>query len=155
MFYYLSKTLRETVECFGNGGDDLYTHEVEHGPFYCGMNRIMTLPTFSIRLCGPVSTSMQKTIGVRFADDNGMVIRLNNNGDRNSSLCLKFFDCSFISLYKEEDERLFFGGAHRVRIENIRKIKQPKNFSAFFKPLYYVNCMINGTSISLSPNITE
>eukprot|EP01084_Bolivina_argentea_P266660 452360_1 len=147
MFYYLSKTLRETVECFGNGGDDLYTHEVEHGPFYCGMNRIMTLPTFSIRLCGPVSTSMQKTIGVRFADDNGMVIRLNNNGDSVSSGALKFFNCSFMSSYKEEDERLFFGGMWMIRVETIIRVDTKQNFIHVFKPLFCFDSIINGSDM--------
>eukprot|EP01084_Bolivina_argentea_P277983 474762_1 len=47
-YYYLSKRLRETVECFGNAGYEDYCVEMEYGPFYCGMHRIMALPTLSI-----------------------------------------------------------------------------------------------------------
>ena len=108
-FYYMSKYLRETVELFGDTGDNLNSGQREDGPFYCGMTRIMALQTFSIRLCGPLSTSKQKEVAIRFATTKGMVLELNNNADFFSGLYLKFFNCSLISLFKEEDERLFMG----------------------------------------------
>eukprot|EP01084_Bolivina_argentea_P065250 118944_1 len=147
-FYYMSKILRETVELYGNTGDEYFGNIKEHGPFYCGMNRIMALPSFSIRICGPLSTSKQREIGIRFAKQEGMVLRLNNNADNYSIAHLKFFNCSFISNYKEEDERLFVGGMWRIRVESIMNVNTKQNFIKAVKPLFIFDSIISGADMA-------
>ena len=155
-FWWMSKLLRETVQLFGS---DRYQ---ESGPFYCGINVIIAIPQFNIRLCGPNSTTKQRHIAQRFAGQNGMVMQLNNNGDLYSSKRLRFFDCSWISCFKEEDERLFFGGDWRIRIQAVTlKRSVPENerrnkwdatykwltFSDHFHALYLMDCMVNGSNM--------
>ena len=115
-WFEMSKLLRETVECFGN------TKAQEKGPFYCGVNRLMMVPSFGIRLCSPTSTSKVRSVAIRFADSHGMVMQFNN--DRN----VRFFDCSFVSAFTEENERLFFGGDHRTRVESVLLVASCRNY---------------------------
>eukprot|EP01084_Bolivina_argentea_P000509 954_1 len=167
-YYHLSKALRESVEYFGNKGKVLntkshnlkdlgfYVHDkmiwmehvprAEKGPFYCGISNVMNVPAFNIRLCGPTSTSKYKEIAIRFATRNGMIMQLNNTGDwygRN----LHFFDCSWISTYSEEEERLFFGGAIRIRVESVTIIETKQNFRDFFRAMFYFDAMINSSAM--------
>ena len=74
------------------------------GPFYCGMSVLMTLPSFAIRLCSPTSTSKQIHVAIKFSGDNGIIMQF-NTPNTDGFKTLRAFDCSFISRYKEEDER--------------------------------------------------
>ena len=151
-FWWMSKTLRETVELHGQSrkGDvnpDIEKYQPEHrlnkqlGPFYCGVNRVMVLPQFNLRLCAPTSTTMQILVAMKFAGPNGSVIQLNNNsgGDFDDLRC---FDVSWLSRFPDEDERLFIGGFWRIRVETVRLIKTRQNFQTFIHPLFYFDAMV-------------
>ena len=99
-YWWLSKILRETVELYGECRfiDGLC------GPFYCGMSYLMTVPSFAIRLCSPTSTSKQIQVATKFSGDSGVIIQF-NTPEKDGFEYLKAFDCSFISRFKEEDER--------------------------------------------------
>lgn len=108
-FWWMSKTLRETVELFGqcrSGDYDGNGNRINtvKGPFYCGVNKVMVLPQFNLRLCAPTSTTMQIEIALKFATSNGTVIQLNNNS-YNLVDQLRLFNISWISRFKDEDER--------------------------------------------------
>eukprot|EP01084_Bolivina_argentea_P060716 110906_1 len=147
-FWNWAKTLRETVQYWGdnrwnNGNDNGVT-----GPFYCGMSFQMLIPQFNIRLCGPTSTSVHFEIAEHFGGEVGIVMHLNNISDE-SSKWLRCFNCSWISCYTEEEERLFMGGDFAMAIETVTVKKIKQDFSAVFKSLYYFDCMINGTKMEL------
>eukprot|EP01084_Bolivina_argentea_P024271 45244_1 len=148
-----SRNLRETVQYYGERGyrdDRSIKWNEEHnrvkGPFYCGMSFSMVIPEFNIRLCGPTSTSMKIEVATRFGGDKGIIIELNNNGYYNGWV-LRCWNCCWLSNYIGEDERLFIGGAWPIKIENIRNIETHKNFGKFFKPLFYFDCMLDGTQM--------
>ena len=132
-WFEMSKLLRETVECFGN------TKFQEKGPFYCGVNRLMVVPSFGMRLCSPTSTSKMVSVAIRFADTQGMVMRFNN--DIYGSV--KFFDCSYVSAFTEESERLFFGGDYRIRVESVLVIESCRNYQHYFRVFYALDSMLN------------
>ena len=111
--------------------------------------RILSLPDFNIKLCAPTSTSTHIEVAARFGGDQGMLFQLNNSATE-SHRKLNLFNCSWISNHNGEDERLFFGGAYRIRVQNIRNIKTKENYGKFVKALYYFHCMINGTAIEKS-----
>merc|ERR1712228_728046 len=143
-FWWMSKTLRETVELFGQCRyDDEYARykNTVKGPFYCGVNKVMVLPEFNLRLCAPTSTTMQIEIALKFATRNGTVIQLNNNSG-NDYDHLRLFNISWISRFKDEDERLFIGGFWRIRVESIRLTKTKENFETFFVSLFYFDAMV-------------
>ena len=149
-----SRLLRETVEYFGQrGGGDVYNKSSRkfmdkmHGPFFCGMSRVMAIPEFNLRICAPTSTSRQFAVATRFAGPSGMVIQLNNCGHANADN-LRGFDCAWISQFSEESECLFAGGQFQIRVENILHIDENQNFESFSRVLFYFDCMLKGPSFS-------
>merc|ERR1712228_38342 len=111
------------------------------GPFYCGVNKVMVLPQFNLRLCAPTSTTMHIEVAHKFATRNGTVIQLNNNSDPYYDQ-LRLFNISWLSRFKDEDERLFIGGVWRVRVQSIRLTKTRENFETFFVSLFYFDAMV-------------
>ena len=96
-YWWWSKILRETVE--------LYGHSVgEDDRFFTGISMMMKPPGFKIRLCGPTSTTMEIQVAAKFGDVNGMIFELKRPVGR-LRYGLRAFDCTFISRYKEEEER--------------------------------------------------
>merc|ERR1712228_11936 len=84
-FWWMAKTLRETVELFGQCrrgeyvGDETDNINKQFGPFYCGVNKPMIIPSFDIRLNAPTSTTMQIEVALKFGGRNGTIIQLNND----------------------------------------------------------------------------
>ena len=132
-WFETAKLLRETVECYGN------YKEQERGPFYCGVNRLMLVTSFGIRLCSPTSTSKASSVAIRFADTHGIVMRINNE-----HFALRFFDCSYVSTFTEESERLFFGGDYRTRVESVMVMDGFKNYQKYFEIFYAFDLMVSG-----------
>ncbi len=104
-YWWLSKILRETVEIFGGMSRRKGTL---FGPFFCGMSVVMNMPSFSINLCSPTSTSAQIEIAMRFSGEKGIIIQFDNPEMEMPYNNLSGFDCSWLSRYKEEDERYVF-----------------------------------------------
>lgn len=103
-YWWMAKTLRETVELYGQCR---YAHDTNgsiFGPFYCGVNRILVLPQFNLRLCAPTSTTVHIEVAYKFATSEGSSIQMNN--DRRSTWdFLRCFNVSFLSRFPDEDER--------------------------------------------------
>eukprot|EP01084_Bolivina_argentea_P060463 110472_1 len=77
----------------------------EPSSFFCGLSLVLNIPSFAIYLSGPCSTSKNIVIAINFADRDGMILELINN---EPGCCQQnYFDCSWISNYSEENERLF------------------------------------------------
>lgn len=110
-FWFQSKYFREIVECFGshNAEDFLSGRKTESGPFFTGLDVVLAVPEFSIRLCSPTSTSMHVSVSLNFSKRSGMIIELNNPQEDRRSSVLSFFDVSWISRFPDEDERVFVG----------------------------------------------
>ena len=138
-YFHVSKGLREAVECFGNNGED--ADRKEYGPFYCGMNCLLLLTQFGIRLNGPTSTSKSRAVAIRFAGEQGIVMKMDNE-DR--MLC--FLDCVPFSQYPEEEERLFMGGRYPLVVKSILIMETAQNFSRFFGVLSVFDCVVNGSN---------
>ena len=51
----------------------------------------------------PTSTSVRIEVAMRFSGNKGLMIEMNNNGGKGKYL--RGFDVSWLSLFKEEDER--------------------------------------------------
>ena len=119
-YYHLSKSLYEMVQYFGvachgkldfvnERGESEETSGIyvswvdEMGPFFCGMSVQMPLPSFNINLNSPTSTSRAKEVAFRFSGEDGILITFNNNGLHENDRTA-FFDASWLSRYKEEEE---------------------------------------------------
>eukprot|EP01084_Bolivina_argentea_P312342 540747_1 len=144
-FYWQSKLFREAVEIFGSAGyqDIDGWRDREKGPFYTGVDRVLIIPSFVIRLCSPTSTSKQIEVSMNFAKRNGIIIQLNNTGHGMACL-LTFFDVSWLSSYSAEDERVFCGGWMSIRIESIRIVENSKNYKLWMNALFILDSMLRG-----------
>eukprot|EP01084_Bolivina_argentea_P088413 159626_1 len=145
-----SKLLREAIELFGNCGWDKFESDewnndrnMQRGPFFCGLSSVMVFPHFNIRLYSPTSTSTCVEVAERFATDDGIVLQLNNNQPRNSFAACSW-NCSWISNYTGEAERLWIGGHLSLRVETIKTMETSINFYRYLKPLFYFDCMLTG-----------
>eukprot|EP01084_Bolivina_argentea_P083605 151383_1 len=155
------RILRETVEIWGLSGEGSVDENTGDrinkltGPFYCGMRK-MVMPEFNIRLCGPTSTSKQSEVSIRFGEEEGMIMQLNNIGDRNSNQ-LRAFRCQWLSNYTAEDEVLFIGGQYRIKLESIKMLDTSECYLEFTEALWMFDCMLNGTAFEVkkSPEITN
>eukprot|EP01084_Bolivina_argentea_P311918 539968_1 len=107
------------------------------------MSFVLVMPSFHIRLNGPTSTSKQIEIALNFSKNRGIIIQLNNEyleyGRQQ-----RFFNVSWISRFKGEDERFTFSGAFPLQIESVTNTKTKQNFQLFFKPLFYFDSLISG-----------
>ena len=111
-FWHQSKNLREMVECYGRCNNEGMLHEdihTESGPFYTGLDAVLAVPEFSIRLCSPTSTSKHMEVSINFSTKEGIIIQLNNPKEDLRSALVSFFDVSWISCFPDEDERVFIG----------------------------------------------
>ena len=109
---------------------------------------------FNIRLCAPTSTTKKYAVASRFSGNDGIIITLNN--DTWSSAGLTLWNCSWSSNYSAEDERVFCGGEHPIKIENVKIISTQKHFKKYFKSLYYFDMMISGNfEVKQKINIDE
>ena len=150
-FAIWTKLLMQMVLEFGtNGNPNARSHsgikmEHERGPFFCGVNCAMNFGSFAITLKGPCSTSTVGTVALNFATEKGIIIKLNNDEYAGQHQC--FLDCSFISNYTEESERLWFAGSEPLRMVTIIVVNNKKNYESAIHAMYLFDAMISAVKI--------
>ena len=143
-FAHFGRLLAEAVLRFGINGCER-TKGYERGPYYCGLNYPLNFGTYAIHLLGPCSTSTQMMVALNFAKSKGILLTLNNDGFESQNQC--FFDCSWISNYFEEDERLWIACEKALRIESIAIVENAKNYRKLVHSLYAFDAMISGVDM--------
>eukprot|EP01084_Bolivina_argentea_P163618 284606_1 len=139
-FYHLAKTLRETVQYYGETRNK--------GPFYMSLDTNISIPSFSLTFNSPRSVSMDYHKVNRGCKDYGVMLQLNNDIDyesRNHFRCFKRF------WRHDGNEYLFFDPKYAIRlgvtikmtkIDNKNKKKEFSN-----KCLYLLDCMLSGINM--------
>ena len=97
-YWWQSKYIREAVIFYG------YDHgewNKERGPFYSGVDMLLCLEGFSLRLRGPTSTSKHIEVALKFSKREGIIMSLNNTGYHFAE-DLPFLDCSWFSAFADE-----------------------------------------------------
>ena len=141
-YYFLSKYLRETVEIYG---DDGFDDDIE-GPLFCGMNIVLIMPQMNIRLNGPTSTTKQLDVAINFSKKKGIIIKLNNKYEGGGKL-QRMFDVSWLSSFKEEDERFTFSGNWGLQICDIINTVTNKNYEKYLKALWFLDMILSGNKL--------
>ena len=162
-YWCWGRKLKEVMWCYGDTGRVWGGSLI--GPFFTGMDRVMTLPLFNIYLYSPTSTSVELAVSQNFCGDNGMIMSFNN--DEGAATNASGFDCSWLSRFKEEDERydalnhvnsiklydlyvfrLFFQAdlSCPFNISSIRTLKTgaAKNYEYIAKPITVFDACISG-----------
>ena len=145
-FWWMSKKLRELIEVFGDDNRKHFgTPNKIKGPFFCGVSFVASLSSFCISLRGPTSTTKQVDVSINFSGEHGIIITLNNKMYP-GSMC-KWFNTSWLSAFKEEDERLTIGGRREVQIVSVRNVQTTENFGRFFQPLYWFDFLFGASLV--------
>ena len=111
-YWFQSRYIREVIECFGINNDTQVLQDgikAEPGPFYCGIDVVLAIPQFSLRLCGPTSTSKHLEVSLNFSKRTGMIIELDNPTQDPRAAAVPFVDVLWLSRFPDEDERIFAG----------------------------------------------
>ena len=141
-FWYQSKYFRETIEIYGrrDGRDDS-----KSGPFFCGIDGVLCIPQFAIRLNSPTSTSRQIEVALNFAQRKGMIIELNNTGHSRAKW-FPFLDVAWLSRFPDEDEVVSVGGHVMIRVQSVRIVNTHQNFRDVFRALFIFDAMVSDGS---------
>ena len=140
-FATFGRLLVELVLEFGINGDHR-NDEYETGPFFCGLNCILNIGSFAISLEGPCSTTTSREVAINFAKSDGIILKLIN--DTFEASRQNFFDCSWISNYFEEAERLWIAGESALRIVSIVIVRSAKNYRKTMRAMFLFDAMISG-----------
>ena len=65
------------------------------------------------------------------------------NNQSGSAWAAMFFDCSWISNYGDENERLFVATERALKLTSIRHVDSSSNFKKFMKALYFFDAMLS------------
>ena len=149
-FAHFGKLLVELVLEFGSNGKN-----GESGPFFSGINRVLNIGSFAICLRGPCSTSTEMEVALNFAKEDGMILKLNNDSLSARYQCC--FDCSWLSNYFEEAERLWIAGDEPLRIVTILVVQTAKNYNKMMRALFLFDAMISGVLLGekIKPRSTD
>ena len=99
-YWNWSKIITETVNLYGT--------DMQHRKsdiFYTGISTKVVFNELIAFFNCPTSTTTEKSIAITFANENGCILEVTQNIGAGESL--RFFNCSFVSKFSEESERLF------------------------------------------------
>ena len=89
-------------------------------------------------------------MAVQFAKEKGLILELQQCHTKERYGNLRYFNCSLVSAYANEDERLFFGDGgnglterYKIEFKSIRLIEQKHNLQYFIKVLTSFQKFIN------------
>ena len=143
VFETMESVLKRHSKHFGNskcyGGDS--------GPFYCGIDCVLNIGSFAVCFNGPCSTSMVQEVALNFAGDEGIILKVDNDGEWAQNQ--KFLDCSFISCFIGEAERLWIccGDQQSLRIVSIKNVLKPKNYEKKLRKFYIFDLVLSGAKL--------
>ena len=102
-YWWQSKFITEAVKFYGydSYGKHKGYYNKERGPFYSGIDMILCVCSYSMRLRGPTSTSKHIEVAINFSKREGIIISLDNTGYQYANQ-LPFIDCSWFSRYPDE-----------------------------------------------------
>eukprot|EP01083_Nonionella_stella_P032771 89669_1 len=137
-----SKLLSQTVNIFGQSIQDT---KIEI--YYHGISQLLIFSTFLSFYNAPTSTTTQCTVAAIFSGDKGAILQLKNGG-----YALKCFNCSWISTFANEDERLFMiphdGYDRKLRITSITSLSRKENYRYYVHAITSLSYAINAQDIS-------
>eukprot|EP01084_Bolivina_argentea_P172532 298881_1 len=129
-YHWLSKILRETVECYG------HWYEYEEIKYYHGISTLMSFPSTIAKFNHPTSTTKQITVAQTFATNAGCILQI---------VCYKSipcFDCAWISSFANEEETLFIGGWQPLKILNIINCSNGEEYRKYLNVLNKLSLFI-------------
>jgi len=131
-----SKLLRETVELFGTD-----MSESSIAVFYHGVSKLI-FSSFVSYFGSPTSTTAQLEVATMFADHHGLILELQPS---KRSLC--YFNCSWLSCFSNEDERILCGGLFPMHFGSIRDMNAGIDYRPYVHALTSFDYALSGHSL--------
>eukprot|EP01084_Bolivina_argentea_P246735 412870_1 len=130
-FYYCSKYLRALVEYFGEQFVDKHNRDKT---LYHGVSEVLYFERTITQFHGPLSTSEQINVALRFSGHIGIILALKYSFST-YPLNAKYFSCSYFSDYVNEKECLLIGGMPMMIIINIININNGEIYKRYINAL--------------------
>eukprot|EP01084_Bolivina_argentea_P084624 152977_1 len=147
-YFHWSKLLCETVNCYGNRVDD-----TEINVFYHGVS-LLYFTKFIAEFNAPTSTTTKLQIATVFAKTDGIILELHKCYECCS---LRYFNCSFISDFGNEEERLFIQPPRcfkrDLKFVSIRNMSTDENYKGYIKSLTLFQKIIDYKKHKLPDNL--
>ena len=150
-FWNWSKTLIETVNVYGTGIKDSKIPAFYHGVSFMYFN------SFAASFNSPTSATTKLQIAHIFATDDGIIMELGQAryGVKDN---VKYFNCSMVSCYGNEDERLFIQPYRRwqtLHILSIRNMSTNENYKDYIEALTVFQHLTQGMYAFESCNVSK
>jgi len=129
-YYWFSKLFIEAVMGYGRSNPD----EV----LFCGLNMVLNVSTLNIKLRSPTSTTTQLSVAANFAKEKGIILQFGEGSKA------KRFNVSWLSRYKEEEERIMVHGEYPLLVSSIRLTATCTNYQKFCGVLYQITAICDG-----------
>eukprot|EP01083_Nonionella_stella_P278004 945277_1 len=130
-FYWLGRRLRECVECIGMKLNTNNLGLQSNMKLYHGVNTYRTFGSITAYIKGPFSTTKCEAVAASFQDNRGLLLELNvhtagcmmkwNEANHVINTVIGF-SCAAFSDYPNEQEVLFIGGIHPIKIVDIKEV---------------------------------
>eukprot|EP01084_Bolivina_argentea_P278507 475825_1 len=134
-----SRFLIETVSFFGTSVNESHIET-----YYHGINCKLIFTSFCSKCIGPTSTTAQLSVACIFAKSQGMILEFQNGS---THMSFKYFNCSWVSCFSNEDERLFIFSQwpdNRLIITGLRDMKLQKNYTCYMHALISLTDIVVG-----------
>ena len=141
-FFFVSKSLRELVAYFGSDGKRYSVNGQVKGPFYCASREVGNLSGFCIGFNIPTATTKMLPVALRMAGPQGTVMTVGKQSGR--SRCQPLFDTTWISMFFEEDEYLWFGSLYPLRVEDVFPMETARSYRSIIGLLYIFDAAVSG-----------
>eukprot|EP01084_Bolivina_argentea_P283182 484932_1 len=156
-FYWISRLLRECVECFGF---NCTLKQGENFTVWHGISETFEFSSMFAYIKGPCSTTTQRAVAINFGAK-GMVLELEMDDDwilntTAEQTRMIGFDCQFISDFSNECEIFSIGGLYKFIFTNIINTQLGTDASLYINAMRQLSCgMSIGDSICFeTPNST-
>eukprot|EP01084_Bolivina_argentea_P253043 424946_1 len=148
-YWNWSKLLIETVNCYGE--------EVEYSNvsvFYHGVSTVY-FDSFVALFNSPTSTTTKLSVATIFAKDDGIVLELTKQQNFGRSY-LRYFNCSYVSCFGYEDERLFIQPPDYYYLEftSIRNMSTNEIYKDFISSIKLLDKVIDAQQADISYEIS-
>lgn len=134
-FRDFGRLLRESVEVYGTSFEESEDVDI----LYHGISIEMMFEATYAKFCAPTSCTRSFMVAVNFAKS-GIIIELKNDLNANTF----YFDCSIVSDFSNEDERLILGGHTFIPFISIHNIASNLDFQLFIRTITCLQFMLNG-----------
>eukprot|EP01084_Bolivina_argentea_P126259 223578_1 len=138
-YYFLARSLREFVECFGMNRENLNDNTIR---LYHGVESMFLFKSLFAFIKGPFSTTTEYNVAVNFAANKGLILELNLDIDDwllgydfDSVKRIGCVDTKWLSDYPNECELFCLGGLSAFRFNAIIEVSTSNNYDMYIKGL--------------------